>query len=68
MLLRSVPHGEQGYPFCLEIDAEYRLEADTGLQVTITASNRGSRAAPYGTGFEPGQTVTHSWGIQVLSD
>ncbi len=52
VLLRSAPHGAQGYPFCLEIDASYRL-GDDGLQVTITARNRGSRAAPYGTGSHP---------------
>ena len=57
VLLRSVPHGEQGYPFCLEIDAEYRLEADTGLHVAVTATNRGDRAAPYGTGSHPYLTV-----------
>jgi aldose 1-epimerase len=53
VLLRSVPHGYQGYPFGLEIDAEYRLHPETGLHVAITATNRGSRAAPYGTGSHP---------------
>jgi aldose 1-epimerase len=53
VLLRSIPHGYQGYPFCLEIDAEYRLDPQTGLHVTITATNRGSHAAPYGTGSHP---------------
>jgi aldose 1-epimerase len=53
VLLRSVPHGYQGYPFCLEIDAEYRLHPEAGLRVAITATNRGSRAAPYGTGSHP---------------
>jgi aldose 1-epimerase len=51
--LRSAPHGQQGYPFCLEIDAEYRLEEGAGLRVAITARNRGNRAAPYGTGSHP---------------
>jgi aldose 1-epimerase len=55
--LRSAPHGAQGYPFCLEIEAEYRLDAGTGLHVAITASNRGSQAAPYGTGSHPYLTV-----------
>ncbi len=55
--LRSTPHGYQGYPFCLEIDAEYRLEEDTGLHVAITARNQGSHAAPYGTGSHPYLTV-----------
>ncbi len=57
VVLRSPAHGYQGYPFCVEIDAEYRLEADTGLHVAITARNRGSRAAPYGTGSHPYLTV-----------
>ena len=57
MLLRSAPHGPQGYPFCLEIEAEYRLHGDNGLRVTITARNRGRHAAPYGTGSHPYLTV-----------
>ena len=57
VLLRSNPHGQQGYPFCLEIDAEYRLDPDTGLHVAITARNRGSHAAPFGTGSHPYLTV-----------
>ena len=57
VLLRSALHGQQGYPFCLEIDAEYRLDPASGLHVAITARNRGSRAAPYGTGSHPYLTV-----------
>ncbi|MBV9379843.1 MAG: aldose 1-epimerase family protein [Streptosporangiaceae bacterium] len=53
VLLRSVPHGQQGYPFCVEVDAEYRLDATSGLHVTITARNRGTRPAPWGTGSHP---------------
>ncbi len=56
--LRNAPHGQQGYPFALEIEAEYRLESGTGLHVAITARNRGSHAAPYGTGQHPYLTVT----------
>ncbi|MDQ2814615.1 MAG: aldose 1-epimerase family protein [Actinomycetota bacterium] len=55
--LRSVPHGQQGYPFCLEIEAEYRLDPGTGLHVAVTARNRGGRPAPYGTGSHPYLTV-----------
>jgi aldose 1-epimerase len=57
VLLRSTPHGYQGYPFCLEIEAGFRLHPDSGLHVAITARNRGSRAAPYGTGSHPYLTV-----------
>jgi aldose 1-epimerase len=53
VLLRLAPHGQQGYPFCLQIDAEYRLDPGTGLHVAITATNRGSQPAPYGTGSHP---------------
>jgi aldose 1-epimerase len=56
VLLRSAPHGAQGYPFCVEIDAGYRL-GDDGLHVTVTARNRGGRPAPYGTGSHPYLTV-----------
>lgn len=57
ILLRCPPHGQQGYPFSVEIDAEYRVEASTGLHVAITARNRGSHPAPYGNGFHPYLTV-----------
>jgi len=51
--LRHVLHGTPGYPFRLELTAEYRLSASDGLQVSITATNDGSRPAPYGTGSHP---------------
>ena len=57
VLLRSAPHGYQGYPFCLEIDAEYRLDPEGGLHVAVTATNRGSHPAPYGTGSHPYLTI-----------
>jgi aldose 1-epimerase len=53
VVLTHVPHGYAGYPFSLEIAAEYRLTAAAGLQVTISAANRGTRAAPYGFGQHP---------------
>jgi len=53
VVLKHLPHGYAGYPFCLEIDAEYRLTPDAGLQVTISATNRGTRPAPYGFGQHP---------------
>jgi len=55
--LRHAPHGYAGYPFCLEIVAGYRLDAATGLDVTISAANRGTQAAPYGFGQHPYLTV-----------
>ena len=64
VLLRLAPHGQQGYPFCLQIDAEYRLDSSTGLHVAITAYNRGGHAAPYGTGSHPYLTA----GTRMVDD
>lgn len=55
--LRSPAHGQQGYPFSVEIDVEYRLDSASGLRVTITARNVGSHPAPYGNGWHPYLTV-----------
>lgn len=57
-------HGRPGYPFCIELTARYRLDAETGLQVTIMARNAGSRPAPYGTGCHPYLTA----GAPVVDD
>ena len=51
--LVHVLHGRVGYPFCLQLDVSYRLEASSGLHVTVSAWNVGSRPAPYGTGSHP---------------
>ena len=51
--LRHMLSGRAGYPFCLRIEAEYQLHPDEGLRVTVTASNPGTRTAPYGTGSHP---------------
>ena len=53
VLLRQALRGHPGYPFCLDIDAEYRVEPDAGLQVAVTARNQGRDRAPYGTGSHP---------------
>ena len=45
--------GRQGYPFALELTAEYRLSSGGGLSVSVTARNTGSRPAPYGLGSHP---------------
>jgi aldose 1-epimerase len=55
--LRSVPHGQQGYPFAVQVDVTYRLNADSGLHVTVSAANKGSRPAPWGVGQHPYLTV-----------
>ena len=51
--LRSLPHGQQGYPFAVQVDVTYRLDSQSGLHVTVTAANKGTRPAPWGTGQHP---------------
>jgi len=51
--LSYVLYGRSGYPFCLELSVSYRLDPASGLRVTVTACNAGSRPAPYGTGSHP---------------
>jgi aldose 1-epimerase len=69
VVLKHRPHGYAGYPFCLEIDAEYRLTPDAGLHVTISATNRGTRAAPYGFGqhpyLTPGASAMDDWELAL---
>ncbi|WP_030766358.1 aldose 1-epimerase family protein [Streptomyces sp. NRRL F-2664] len=49
-------HPQPGYPFLLEVHAEYRL-ADDGLEVLVRAVNAGRTRAPYGVGQHPYLTV-----------
>jgi len=51
--LQLVLLGHQGYPFCLELDASYQVDAARGLRVSVSARNVGTAAAPYGTGSHP---------------
>jgi aldose 1-epimerase len=51
--LQCLPHGQQGYPFAVQVDVTYRLNAESGLHVTVTATNKGSRPAPWGMGAHP---------------
>jgi aldose 1-epimerase len=55
--LRSRAHGGQGYPFAVQVDATYALDAGNGLTVTVEATNVGSRPAPWGTAQHPYLTV-----------
>lgn len=61
--------GRPGYPFCLELSARYRLDAESGLDVTVTARNTGSSPAPFGTGSHPylvaGTGTVDSWQLQL---
>ena len=69
VVLRHQPHGYTGYPFSVAVNAEYRLTAGAGLQVTVAATNRGSRPAPYGTGQHPyftaGSAPLDEWELEL---
>jgi aldose 1-epimerase len=41
--LAHMLHGRPGYPFCIELSVSYRLEPASGLRVSVTACNTGSR-------------------------
>jgi aldose 1-epimerase len=58
--LRSPAHGAQGYPFAVEVDVTYSLDPDRGLTVEVSATNKGSRPAPWGTAAHPYLTVATS--------
>jgi aldose 1-epimerase len=55
--LTSQAHGYQGYPFSVEVDVRYSLDAGDGLTVETTARNRGSHPAPWGLGQHPYLTL-----------
>lgn len=49
--------GTAGYPFRLDLEAEYELDAAGGLRGRITVRNAGNATAPYGHGAHPYLTV-----------
>jgi len=56
VLMSLVLHPQEGYPFTLELQADYRL-SPSALTVRTTATNVGTQAAPYGAGHHPYLTV-----------
>ncbi|MCI1018730.1 aldose 1-epimerase family protein [Microbacterium sp. C5A9] len=52
VVLAAVIEPQTGYPFRVEVETEYRIDAD-GLHQTVTAHNLGADAAPWGTGPHP---------------
>jgi aldose 1-epimerase len=49
--------GQGGYPYRLDLEVEYTLDAASGLTVRLSARNTGPRTAPYGHGAHPYLTV-----------
>lgn len=56
VVMGQVLHPQPGYPFALELSAEYGL-SEAGLHVRTTAVNLGPRPCPYGSGAHPYLTV-----------
>jgi len=56
VLMSLVLHTQEGYPFTVRFDVEYRLSAG-GLSIRTTATNVGREAVPYGAGHHPYLTV-----------
>ena len=52
VVLASTIEPQSGYPFRVEVEVEYRLDAD-GLTQTVTGRNLGVDEAPWGTGPHP---------------
>ncbi|WP_165069770.1 aldose 1-epimerase family protein [Marisediminicola senii] len=50
--LRAVVQPQDGYPFRIEVVVDYTLGAD-GLHTTVTGTNVGTDAAPWGTSAHP---------------
>ncbi len=44
---------QTGYPFEVRLQITYSVAVETGLTVSVTATNIGSGAAPFGAGFHP---------------
>jgi aldose 1-epimerase len=64
VVMELVLHPQPGYPFTLALSVEYRL-SDEGLRVRTTATNRGPRPCPYGSGNHPYLAVSES-GVDSL--
>jgi aldose 1-epimerase len=56
VLMALTLHPQEGYPFTLHLQADYRLST-AGLTVRTTATNVGTQAAPYGAGHHPYLTI-----------
>jgi len=52
VVLSAVIEPQAGYPFRVQVEVEYRLDAE-GLTQTVTGRNLGAEAAPWGTGPHP---------------
>jgi len=74
--LTSVPHGSQGYPFAVQVDVTYRVDAESGLHVTVpvgagppgvlSVTVKGTVTGPAVTVFRVGERASVSMVIAVV--
>lgn len=68
VLLRHDLVPRPGYPFPLQVEARYAL-TDDGLTVTVSVTNQGERALPYGLGSHPylvgGPGTVDDWTVHL---
>ena len=53
VLLRTLIPARYSYPWTLAATARYSLDAESGLDVELSATNIGTGTAPFGAGFHP---------------
>ena len=53
VLLRTLIAARYSYPWTLAATARYSLDAESGLDVELSATNIGEGTAPFGAGFHP---------------
>jgi aldose 1-epimerase len=56
VVMEYLLYPQPGYPFLLDITVEYSL-TDRGLEVKTTATNKGEKACPFGSGAHPYLTL-----------
>lgn len=70
VLATTIP-AQEGYPFRLRVQVRFEL-GDDGLTTTVTATNTGTDAAPYGTGPHPylvaGPGLVDDWTLELPAD
>ena len=68
VILSSEVVPSDGYPFALDVRVVYSL-GDDGLTTTVEATNRGAKAAPYGTAPHPyltaGPGLVDDWTLEL---
>lgn len=57
---------QKGYPFEVLVEVTYTLHAETGLSLSVSATNHGRSPAPFGAGFHP-YLSTHGNPVDALT-